>query len=294
MSEILTLEQFREGVPGIYPSIPFPEYALHDAVNNSKLKEAAKSGAHLKVALNEEKPDTESLMIGRAVHTALLEPDLYARDYAIAPKCDRRTSDGKAIYNNFLADNFGKTVIDQATGVLCEQVRDSVMHHPIARKLMEAEGWCEQTFLAKDPLTDVLCKARTDKYMIYEDRFTIVDLKTTVDASPDGFPRQVAKYGYDMQGGFYTDIAANLQGVPHTEFIIIAVEKKAPFAVTVWRMSHEALAGGKTKYRAALKTYINCTTTGLYPGWAEDEMLDLSLPRWAEVEVTEEEELVNG
>ena len=41
----------------------------------------------------------------------ILEPADFGNEYAVAPVCDRRTSDGKLMWKTFIEENEGKTIV---------------------------------------------------------------------------------------------------------------------------------------------------------------------------------------
>ena len=59
-------------------------------------------------------PQTPAMAFGQYFHTLALEGEDAAKArYIVAPKCDRRTKEGKARYESFLAESAGLTVIDE-------------------------------------------------------------------------------------------------------------------------------------------------------------------------------------
>jgi exodeoxyribonuclease VIII len=56
-------------------------------------------------------PQTPAMRWGTLVHTAILEPETMADTYVTAPAVDRRTKEGKAAYEAFLAEWGSKEVI---------------------------------------------------------------------------------------------------------------------------------------------------------------------------------------
>ena len=63
-----------------------------------------------------ESEDNAALMLGRAVHTVVLEPDVFPLEFAVIPN-DRETGKtirrGTKAWNDFAAGNAGKTLIKQ-------------------------------------------------------------------------------------------------------------------------------------------------------------------------------------
>lgn len=74
----------------------YAEYDAIDAMNWSKLRLLRTSPKLLKWREQVERADTEALVLGRAIHCALLEPDRWKSDFLVEPKFDKRTKAGKA------------------------------------------------------------------------------------------------------------------------------------------------------------------------------------------------------
>jgi hypothetical protein len=169
------------------------------------------------------------------------------------------------------------------------RMRDAIMAHEAASKLLTGcRGVAEYSGYARDPNTGILRRVRPDFW-----RFDgiVVDLKTTEDASPEGFARSIANYGYDMQHAYYLDTLdlAIQQNVHYDEFdnyppsakqfVFVVVEKKPPHAVAVYVLDDESVALGRAKYHNALATYSECDLTGNWPGYGQGVQM-ISLPQW--------------
>jgi exodeoxyribonuclease VIII len=168
------------------------------------------------------------------------------------------------------------------------RMRDAVMAHPAACALLTGcEFVTEYSAYARDPETGVLRRVRPDLW-----RFDgiVGDLKTTEDASQEGFARSIAKFGYDMQHAYYLDTlnlaldqseTDDFQPYPlkASAFVFIVVEKKPPHAVAVYVLDDESVALGRAKYRQALDVYAQCEASGVWPGYGE-AVQTISLPQW--------------
>ena len=213
----------------------------------------------------EPQKETPALIIGSAVHCAVLEPSEFGKRYAIAPRFDKRTKEGKANFEAFVADAGERIVIDADTATLCERIMGSVHKHKPAAYLLK-QGVAEQPIFWTDSQIEVDCKAKPD---FITDGGIIVDLKTTEDASPTGFARSVKKYRYDVQAAFYSDGYELSTGSPCSGFMFIAVEKTAPYLCAVYFIGADDLANARQRYRENLLTYKQSKQTGLWYGYSE-------------------------
>ena len=145
----------------------------------------------------------------------------------------------------------------------------SVRSHQAAAALLR-DGKAEQSFWWDDIQTGLRCKCRPDWY----NGTTIVDLKTTTDASPKGFAKSVAQWRYHIQQNHY------LAGTFAERFVFIAVEKTYPYAVGVYELDETAALHGEAERRNNLQTIADCRAIAEWPGYG-NTIQPLSLPNWA-------------
>jgi hypothetical protein len=224
--------------------------------------------------------------MGRAAHSAILEPDSFAKLYGRAPDdLDRRTKIGKQTWDDLL-NTFGEGFLLKAADYDASlRMRDSVHAHANAAKLLAGDGDVEFSVVwdahcygdEKDDL--VRCKARLDKFSPVIAGGVIVDVKTTRDASPREFERSIFAYGYHRQAALYLD-AAQAAGIDAEHFVIIAVEKESPWAVGVYRLTDGAIEAGREQVMKLLKTYAMCEALQSWPAYGED-VKDIAIPTWA-------------
>lgn len=253
--------------------VDIPADAYHadrSAVSKSWLDRIDRSPAHLKVYLDGYSSDTPALILGRLVHTAVLEPDLITADFVTKPtEINRRTKVGKEEYAAWEKENAHKTIITADQLTLALAIRDSVASNKAAKALLQ-QGEPEQTVVWEHPDTGVRCKARAD--WLREN--VIVDVKTTLDARPEAFARSIANYRYDVQTSHYED------GFDLDRFVFIAVEKDPPYAVAVYAADDLIRSRGEKARIRNLRTYAECQATDSWPGY--DEVIKtIELPRWA-------------
>jgi exodeoxyribonuclease VIII len=170
------------------------------------------------------------------------------------------------LQTEWLANNGERTVLDAATWDQLHAMRDSVMSHPAARALLNRPGHAEQSIYWTDPETGTLCRCRPD--YLTDDDFC-VDLKSTEDASIEGFSKSIANYRYHVQDPFYTDGILHGTGRRVRGFFFIAVEKTAPYAVQVFKVDDESRELGRAEYMRDLQLYAECERTGNWPAYSE-------------------------
>lgn len=247
----------------IIKNLSFSGYQDIKALNNSSLSAFRSCPARYKYMMDNPREDTEALKLGRAIHTAVLQPELFNEEFFCMPEIDRRTTKGKEAYNELLVKFPGKTLLKAEEFAKAMQIATAVRCHKAAIRLLR-DSHCEVTATWKDSNTDVECKARIDAHN--QDYATICDLKTTTDASPSGFPRKLWSYGYHRQAAWYLEaMQANKEAAEH--FVFIAVEKEPPYPVGVYRLDDEAIRLSRAENHALLRRFAECRRTNTWPDY---------------------------
>ena len=257
--------------PGIYDCYTNADYHAHEAVSKSDLDLIHKSPAHYKAARHE---DTPALRFGTAFHCAVLENDRFNATYTVI-EGDRRTSAVKASIKE--AKDAGKTVLDADDFNALMGMAQAVFKNPICAALLRGSLKEHSVFAELD---GVRVKCRPDGWNV--EKGVLFDLKSTEDASPEGFARTVAKYRYHVQDAFYRHVVASATNCDADDlsFIFIAVEKKPPFAIALYQLDELATLQGWVDAREDLRRYKTAKDTGKWGGYSP-RIETLSLPRWA-------------
>jgi hypothetical protein len=251
--------------------------------------------------------------IGTAFHALLLEPEQFALDYVgeyVVPKGAISTVDDlkaalnahdlkfpsaankgaltklllDAYPNSPVADSLyaewekginGRTVLSPAEWRKLHLMRESVMAHPTARKLVELPGPVEECHYFVDPTTGVLCRCRMDKRI--PSLGVVWDLKTGADVSARGFSKSLHELRYFVQDPFYSDAHVHTCG-PCNDFLFVTVSTtrdRARYAVHVRALPDDQRQIGREAYKLDLATVSECMRTGRWNGREE-----VSLPDW--------------
>ena len=161
----------------------------------------------------------------------------------------------------------------------------AIRQHPLAAALLDpAYGAPEQSGFWIDGPTGIRRRVRFDWLpSLQSGRLIIPDYKTTTDASNDAMQKDIAKYGYNQQADWYEEAARALGfGDESAELLLIAQEKKPPYLVNVIGIEFGSRVIAGAKNRSAIETFADCTRTGHWPGYADDEPNYLALPGYAE------------
>ena len=264
------------------------DYRNRPGISSSELKKIMQSPAHYRYWKdNPQEKDTPALLLGRAAHKYVLETYDFYNEFAVAPNGDRRTKEGKAIWEHFVAESEGKDVITQEQFEQIDAMRTAAYATPFVSKLLSGEK--ELSFWGVDEETGLEIKARPDCIAEWNGNNILVDYKTAQDVENKKFCSDSIKFGYDLQLAFYLDILRQNTGKDYI-VAIIAQEKTAPYVTNVFQLSENYLEGGRTLYKEKLRVYKDCEETGNWYGYMRDGISILGEPDDVNDEDLESEE----
>ncbi len=266
---------------GLVHGMPNEQYHAKPALSASGLKKLARSPLHYYSAtLDPMRPastTTPAMQAGTLAHCMLLEPNAVCERYVVKPAgLDMRTKDGKAWAASVPAE-IDLVSPDQMT--TARRQAEAVRALPEIAALL-ASGYAEASAFWIDEATGELCKCRPDWTHPVGEGVILLDLKTTVDASPEGFPRQIANFGYHRSAAWYADGYERATGVPVLGFVFAAVEADWPHAAAPYMLDDDAMSKGRAENRRLLQVYSDCKASNAWPGYPDRIQL-LALPAWA-------------
>lgn len=258
LAELQSLAEKKELI-GLF-DIPNDIYHAGPGISSTGLKDILDySPAHFRY-FQENRTTTKAMEDGTLIHTAILEPHLFGENVLVAPACDRRTTEGKRIWSDFLASSEGKTVVDSETYKTVCELTKSVKANKLAAKLLKGE-LSEVSVYWVDEETGVLCKARADH--INDD--LIIDLKTCQSAQSKAFQRSIEYMRYHLSAAYYLDGFAKF--MPVKLFAWLAVEKTPPYGCRFFTAESDLLHTGRQEYREALNIYAKCLAENHWPAY---------------------------
>lgn len=264
--------------PSIQPRVPWDDYLALPGVSITRLKELRRSPLHYRHRLLHPK-ETPALVLGRAAHCAVLEPDRYERDHAV---WSRRTASGNLAPRNgqhweaFKAEHEGLALISEDEHAEAMAMQAAVRGNPDAMRLL-AEGEPEVTM--RWSAMGHACKGRLDWLTRFEGAPALVGLKSTRDCRERQFGRQAANLGYHLQWAWYLDGFKTITGSSDARVFEIAVESEGPHAVVVYEIPEEVLQQGFDEYTELLEQLAECERENRWPG-PTPGIQTLTLPSW--------------
>lgn len=258
--------------PGLHDAIPEADYhADQGSLSQSGAKLLLDSPAAYQWELEHPRPPSEAMVLGSALHTEVLG---VGPEVVVIPPTGRKKIEQEAHAAALAAAEAAGHIAlspeqyERMTG-MAKALRD----HPTAPGLLdgraEVSAWCP------DDETGVMRRARVD--VLRDD--LAVDLKSALSASPGGFSRACASFGYYIQHPWYVDLLRDL-GHEVRGFVFVVVESHPPHNVGVYELRPTAVERGREKARRALHIYKHCAEVNEWPGYSTD-ITPIDLPRWA-------------
>ena len=264
--------------PGIYYDLSNRDYHRDNSISKSGLDLVDKNPSQLIWSKNAPRDhDKEAALdFGTAVHTMLLEPELFSEQFVIAPDLNLRTNAGKAEWAQFQQENTDRIIMTFEDNRKLQIMRESVFAHPVARMILEADGYNEASIFWTDKETGERCRVRPDRVIDFHGQPVIVDVKKV--AGIDRFEKHAEEFRYYVQDAMYCDGYENHFGVrPQFWFLCVSDTVGAgKYEVEVVDLPGHWKEEGYEKYRDNLESYSHCRRND---DWLHVRTLER--PRWA-------------
>lgn len=258
---------------GIYHGIPEQVYREWPCLSQTLIKYGTRSMLHMKHAVDGgEKPPTDDMQLGRALHTAFLEPGLMPERVALweggktkegKPTTARRGPDWEA----FKAANSNKVILTKKRHAqllgMTRRLRTNPRLSEHMRRLVGVE------VSAIGTICGLPIKGRCDVLLTGG----IDDLKKARDISERGFTNAIFNLGYHMQAFIYKKLFGG------DEFGLFAIEDKEPFDVAYYELPAEVIREGEKDVVAVLDQWKFANERGVWPGRYE-HAIQVQVPEW--------------
>ena len=280
---------------GINPNIDADQYHRTLGLTKSGLMALKKSPAHFwQWMTSPSEPSTQAMNLGTATHTMVFEPHKFEKEIVVVPedapkkataaqiKAKNPSDDAVASmkwWDEFNKASEGKCVITQEQLAQAQGMATAVRSYADILPLLDhPSAKAELSIVANEEVNglQIACKMRCD--LLTLDGTTIVDLKTTADASPEGFSKTFMSLGYWMQAAHYIAVGRRA-GLPIQKFVFVAVENAPPYSVALYELDEDSLSKAFSIRQKLLETLANCIATGEYPAYSRGTHR-LTLPPW--------------
>jgi exodeoxyribonuclease VIII len=235
------------------------DYHASMALSSSNLKDMLISPYHYWYKKNALHKTTPALLFGTLLHTMLLEPHLFDKEYFVMEKPKRVSKIGKALYSELDIERGTRIWITPEDHSQAQMMIGSLMSNKMVKSMLERSE-VEQSLFFKDKQTGVDCKVRADAISLKDG--IVLDLKSTaISANEEDFKYTVRKYKYDLSANLYLEGFESYCGEP-LKFIWLVVEKTPPFSMGLYMMSPEVRHRGQKQCREALALFERAKRAG--------------------------------
>lgn len=255
------------------------EYAACDAINWSTLKYLRESPLAYLHAISVGREDSLPLMLGRAAHCLIFEPEKFGQRFAIW-EGDRRGKEWLA----FAEVNERRTILKANEIDDVTRMAEAVRCCPLVQPLLDGAEF-ERAFVWEDVGSGLQCKARAD--WLHKPSRTLIDFKSTRSVDGRTFGREAARFGYHMQLAHYRR-GCRAHGLEIERVLIVAAEKKPPYDVAVFQIDDVTLDIAEAEVCELLQRLAAHRETGAWPGRYQD-IQALDLPAWVYADEDETE-----
>ena len=268
-------------ISGVFDNIESANYHSMPGVSNSMLSALAKSPAHcFALYLDPDRPastSTPAIMAGTLAHCAILEPGQLPERYAIKPEGHSGATKQGKLWND---EHQHMIAITETQRAVAMSQRDAVLRVDELAVLL-ARGKPELSAFWIDDATGLQCRCRPDWTHDHGDgTVTLVDVKTTTDASPEGFAKAVATYGYHRQAWHYSRGFERASGTRVRRFVFAAVSSAYPFVSAAYVLDDETEMQACEEVGELLALYASCEKSGEWPAYGNGAHI-IGLPVWA-------------
>lgn len=263
---------------GVVDDLDAETYHRHPALSSSgaRLLLPPGSPARFKHRRENPEPHKSAYDLGHAAHLQVLGvgPDVVVVDAA-----DWRTKAAKE--QRAYAYEIGAVPLLREQYEDVRRMADALAAHPFAGRLFApAVGKAEQSLFWRDEQAAIDCRARLDWLPDPgRGRLIVADYKTAASADPATLRRTMFDHGYQVQHWWNLDALRALGISDDAAFVFVVQEKIAPYLVTVVELDADAARIGELQSRRARDVFVECTATGVWPGYASD-VVSISPPRW--------------
>jgi hypothetical protein len=262
-------------------SMPDYEYhnkELHPHISSSDVKTVY--GKSLLHWAGQEYRESPVFDMGKAVHSLILE---YEKQAVVRGPSDRRGNKWKEAKQQ--AEKEGKIILTERDYDSALEIAESaLLNSEFLRGMVNSKNFiAEASIFTRCKKTGMLIKCRPDGLLVPQDgkdKGVLLDIKTTQDASPEGFQKDIRKYNYDLQIAHYmhTMRCANL---PCSKMYLVAIEKTPPYAVGVHVLSEIYIKHAEKRMFQTLEKMKHAEASQDFStGWPE--INQVHLPAWLE------------
>jgi len=216
--------------------------------------------------------DKPAYFLGSLIHEFFLEPEEFNKNYyCLDQKVDKRTKEGKAIYNGYLDQSEGRKLVSYEDHLILKGLETNLNDKSLPMSVLAKEylvGEAELSHYLNYDGVDV--RVRPD---LLGDGF-ISDIKSASFNYTDGFGAKqfnshVWNFAYNLQAVFYSDMLS----IDPDNFKFIWMEKNYPFRIVVTTLNNKQINDGRKAYKYAINEWKHYLETGEENRFKDNDLL---------------------
>lgn len=284
--------------PGIYDNISIQDYHSEpDYISATSIKEAKRSlkQFHWHRTGKMKREQKTHFDFGNAFELALLDRinfdnqvAILQTEYWIQLAQDEKKAEGKdalkvpkssarykAEESKFFAANEGKYIIPdvgEQSFEYIEHMLESCYSDPVIQKLISGTQY-QLSLFWEDEESGLKLKTRPDICKVKKN--VIVNLKTTDDASPEKFSRDLSNYNYPLQACVEIQGCLKTGLMPDVDvYLWLVVEKKPPFNAVIYEFTKNDIDICMGEYRYLINKIGDAYKQNKWPGYQDRSIGD--------------------
>ena len=234
---------------------------------------------------------SKAMDFGSAFHAWMLERNEFDDSVALQPTCAKRSKADKLVWEDFGIENKYRAWVTQGDLDEILAMEQAILKDEEASKWMvHLKGVNEKMVCwqaTKETLgAACLMKCKPDRLLPSGLNFgnletdVIVDLKTTLDVSPESVAKSAASFGYHCQASLYIDGVRALNGGRPCRHVSVFINKTAPYEVSCVEYSQEALEIGRDMNTQAIQELVERLEFNNFKSRTSNRLIQVDLPHW--------------
>ena len=193
-------------------------------------------------------PANPNFVVGRLVHTAVLEPEKYT-DFKVVAVKDRRSKG----YKDAVEEHGYDWVVTEPEHLMAQEIRDNIENND---KLSEMLVFAQTEVPFTKSINGVDCKGKVDAVTEIDGKKVIIDLKTT-GKPVSQFARSARSFDYDRQAAMYLELTGA------DEFVFLVANKETR-SLGIFTCSDSFISNGSHELDFAIDMYKELFISGGY------------------------------
>jgi hypothetical protein len=262
--------------------------------------------------LNKKSEQTDAMLLGEAIHCAVLEPNEFDNRFcnanptgnylktvediteAIRALNEKPTGKRKGdlitqllsldpnakileVYLTEIAES-GRKALKPDEYQMCLDIKQKVSEHAWLSKALESGR--SEVWLNSDYSKGVRLHGRMDFFSNNAKQPIILDLKTVRSAHPEEFQKQIWNDQMYIQAAMYCDMVKKATGKDPL-FAWVTVEKKEPYVIEIYAADFGLIEAGRAVYYKTIDKLIDALNSNNFRGYTDGSVNNISLPSWA-------------